>query len=194
MDVVHVRAGRETSPAPTTVLVRGRAGRCWDNAPARNPAGRRSAAGTGRTHACETWAAAEAKTHSRPSRELPRRTALDHRGAWRAELLCVDAQHEEVVCVPGAGFGPLLRMDARQGGEPLGEVPAIGVAHLGLTFQPIELHVKQRPLQFAEPVVSGNRMMLVPHAGRNAAAVLDRAASGGESRHRSWSECPLRRS
>ena len=66
------------------------------------------------------------------------------------------------------------------------EILAVAVASLRLIFQPVELRIEQGALQFAEPVITGNHMMLVPHAGRNATAIVQRAAGGGQRADRSW--------
>ena len=89
--------------------------------------------------------------------------------ARRAKLLGVDPQHEQVIGVPRAELRTLLRVDAWQACQSLGQVPAVRVARFGLLFQPIELRVEQGALQFAQPIVARDHVMLVPHARRESA-------------------------
>ena len=72
-------------------------------------------------------------------------------------------------------------MKSRQRAETCREIPA--VAHRAsavCSSQPIELAVEDRALKFAETVVAGDDVMLVPDAIRCTPAVLNRTARLGQ--------------
>lgn len=81
-----------------------------------------------------------------------------------------------MVAVPRAIAGAFLGMNAGQAGEFGGEITAVAVADPGLCFKAIELGIQDRALEFAEAVISGDGVMLVPDTVRDSAAVLNRAA------------------
>ena len=80
----------------------------------------------------------------------------------------------------GAERGYVSRVDAGQRGYLCCQVLPIAIASLGLRLQAVELAVENRGLEFAQPVVARDDMMLVPNTGRDASAVMDRAAGRGE--------------
>ena len=112
---------------------------------------------------------------------------LEHRGARRAERRRVQPQHEQVVAVPRAsrrdasadrGPGSSARRD--------GQVLAVAVARPGLRLQAIELRVEHGPLEFAQPVVARDDVVLVPHAARECGRSCGSSGTTRPARRR-WS-------
>ena len=60
------------------------------------------------------------------------------------------------------------------------QILAVAVAGLGLGFQAVELGVEHRALEFAQAVVAGHDVVLVPKPAGDAPAVVDRAAGLGQ--------------
>src|SRR6266850_322245 len=100
----------------------------------------------------------------------------EHRGARCAECLSVQAHHEQVVTVTRASGRTCLWMNARQPGEPRREVLAIAISSFGLQLQSIELRIEQCSLEFAQSVIPGDHVVLVPNPARNASAVMNGTA------------------
>src|ERR1700751_4136593 len=81
-----------------------------------------------------------------------------------------------MIAVARAGCRTCLRMQTRDFFELRSEISAISVSGACLPFQPRKLRVQNRPLKFAQAIVPGNHVMLIPDPRRNSPTVVDRTA------------------
>ena len=76
--------------------------------------------------------------------------------------------------------GAFLRMKAGDLSELRGQVLAVTVADFGLRLQAVKLRVENSALEFAEPIIARNDVMLIPDSPRNAPAIVNRATRLGQ--------------
>src|ERR1035441_9456510 len=173
-DVVHVglRAEEEALLEPRALL----AADCFaigafDLAVVQRPGGVRQVGTKGAVQ--EQRLAIKGQGIASRNRNSFRLQRLEHRLTWCAKGRLVDPEQEQVIAVPGAIGGPLLRMDARQATESCCQILAIAIARLRLRFEAVELGIEDRALEFTQAVVARHDMVFIPKPAGDAPAVVD---------------------
>src|SRR5437867_654645 len=85
-----------------------------------------------------------------------------------------------MITVPRTFSRTLLWMQSGNLADQASEILPVAVARFRLLLQSLELAVEDRTLKFTQPIISRHQTMFIPHAARDAPAIVNRTARLGQ--------------